>query len=79
MSKDNENGENPELSIPPHELNLRIQILDYLFERGHKVSKPLIHAMAHFTYDYGQALFEQGRMKGHADQFAKDMEEGIEP
>jgi hypothetical protein len=51
---------------------------DYLFERGHRISKPLVYAAAHFTYDYGNALFEQGKMAGHAAQFAKDSEEGIE-
>lgn len=49
-------------TITQQELNLRIQLLDYLFERGHRVNKPLIDAVARFTYDYGQALYEQGKI-----------------
>jgi hypothetical protein len=51
-------------TISQYEKDLRIQILDYLFERGHKVSKPLIDATASFTYEYGQALYQQGIIKG---------------
>lgn len=54
--------ENYQQQLSEQEQNLRIQLLDYLFERGHRVSKPLIDAAAHFTYDYGQALFEQGKL-----------------
>jgi hypothetical protein len=55
-------SENFQQVISEQERNLRIQLLDYLFERGHRVSKPMIDAAAHFTYDYGQSLFEQGKM-----------------
>lgn len=61
MDKEKESGEQMP-PIPQQEQDLRIQLLDFLFERGHKVSKPLIHAVAHFTYDYGQALYEQGKI-----------------
>jgi hypothetical protein len=51
-------------TTPQHELTLRIQLLDYLFERGHRITKPLIDAAAHFAYNYGTALYEQGKLKG---------------
>lgn len=62
MSNNNENvnvDTAEELSI--EERNLRIQMCDYLFERGHRISKPLVDAAAHFAYDYGRVLYEQGK------------------
>lgn len=54
---DNENADQiPE--IPGDEERLRYDLLIYLFERRHRVSKPLIDAVAHFTYEYGQRLLK---------------------
>jgi hypothetical protein len=69
MSRDQEDYK--PRNVTQQEQDLRIQLLDYLFERGHKVSKPLIHAVSKFTYDYGQALYEQGKLVGPAKQGEK--------
>jgi hypothetical protein len=66
MGEDQENDRLP--NVTQQEQDLRIQLLDYLFERGHKVSKPLILAVSKFTYDYGQALYEQGKLVETAKQ-----------
>lgn len=58
--------------------DLRIQLTDYLLDCNHRIDKLLIDDTAEWVYKYGQALFGQGRMKGHADQFAKDQAEGVE-
>jgi hypothetical protein len=52
--------------IDQQERNLRIQLLDYLFEAGHQVSKPLIEDIARFTYEYGNSHYEQGKLVGRS-------------
>lgn len=58
---DNENVDKTP-NVPQELMNLRIQICDYLFERGHRISKPLVDAASQFAYDYGKALYEQGKL-----------------
>lgn len=69
---DNESGNDQLPQIGVMERDLRIHLLDYLFERGHKVSKPLIHAVAKFTYDYGKALYQQGKLAPTDSKETKD-------
>jgi hypothetical protein len=42
------------------------------------VNLPLIHDIAGWVQRYGRAVYEQGKNAGHAEQFAKDREEGID-
>lgn len=55
-----------------------IQLTDYLFDKGHTVSKTLMWAAAEWIVGVEDAVYEQGKNAGHAQQFAKDREESVE-
>lgn len=58
--------------------NVVIQLTDHLFEQGHTITRPLIMDAAAFVRMYAESWYEQGRMRGHAEQLAKDSIEGVE-
>lgn len=60
-----------EYAVDSESVALRVQICDYLFERGHRISKPLVDDMAKFARDYGKALYEQGKLAAAKDQPCK--------
>lgn len=47
--------------------DLRVQLLDYLFDKGHRVNKPMIDDLALFVYDLNQAMVAQGQMQGSGE------------
>lgn len=55
-----------------------VQLTDHLFDLGFEISKPLMWACAEWFIDIEKAVYDQGKNKGHAEQFAKDREEGVE-
>lgn len=54
------------------------QLTDHLFDLGHTISKPLMWDAAEWFIGVEDAVYEQGKMKGHAEQYAKDQAEGVE-
>lgn len=42
--------------------NLKIQLQDYLFDRGHTINKPMIDDLAIFVYDLNESHYHQGKI-----------------
>lgn len=41
--------------------NLRIQLQDYLFDKGHTINKSMIDDLSIFVYDLNESHYNQGR------------------
>lgn len=42
--------------------NLRIQLQDYLFDKGHTINKSMIDDLALFVYDLNESHYHQGKV-----------------
>jgi hypothetical protein len=42
--------------------NLKIQLQDYLFDKGHTITKPMIDDLAVFVYDLNESHYAQGKI-----------------
>ena len=51
-----------------HLRNIRIQLLDYLFDKGHDVNKPLIDDASDFVLMYATSWYEQGKIASKASK-----------
>ena len=47
---------------------LMIQVTDYLFEKGHRVSRPMMWDIAEFMQPIIQATYEQGKIAGRSEK-----------
>lgn len=48
--------------LDTHHKDILIQVTDYLFDKGHRISKPMMDDTANFVEMYARSWYEQGKM-----------------